>query len=86
MSTQSELKQLRSNQHNKRADRDKLIKDIVRIRKLEEETRAQITDSKDLDTNLKSGMCVTVATPHRSHFHTLYGYHFSNTPLLGNNL
>lgn len=57
LSTQSELKQLRSSQQLKRADRDKLIKDIVRIRNLEEVTRGQITDSKDLDTKLKAGMC-----------------------------
>lgn len=56
LSTQSELKELRSSQHSKRVDRDKLIKDIVRIRKQEDETRVNITAKKELDSTLNTGM------------------------------
>ncbi|XP_067933535.1 uncharacterized protein [Watersipora subatra] len=54
LETQKELRELRTGQHGKRVDRDKLIKDIVAIRKQEEETRGKLTTIKSLESQLKT--------------------------------
>lgn len=53
--TQQEFKELRSRQHSKRVDRDKLIKEIVAIRKQEEDTRSQLTICKGQEAQLHTG-------------------------------
>lgn len=55
LETQSEMKELRGRQHARRTDRDKLIKEIVTVRKQEEMTRGKITDYKTQELQLRAG-------------------------------
>lgn len=46
---------MRSSQHDKRAARDRVIKEIVAIRKQEEDTREKLTTCKALESQLREG-------------------------------
>lgn len=55
LDVQAALKELRNNQHSKRAERDKCVKAIAAIRKEEESIRSEINQSRADERQLKEG-------------------------------